>query len=203
MKIKGKATSHRLSEEKTKMCKMTKSGNRSNRADLRKQRKKYTVVAQVPAEERIRANQISATLPPVWLCALTHLISVKYVRENTKGTLSCYRYHSGSGAKTRYLCRGRNGICKTTETASHLSNLNNSSKVFLKASSQVNYFKNTYKTSREIPLNFFSTEQTNICFIICLSITRRKSTLQWWNWWESCVTCPNFTNHYNWRLYNL
>lgn len=67
---------------------MTKSGNRSNRADLRKQRKKYTVVAQVPAEERIRANQISATLPPVWLCALTHLISVKYVGENTKGTLS-------------------------------------------------------------------------------------------------------------------
>lgn len=162
MKIKDKATSHCILKEEIKMCKMTKSGNRSNRSRFKETwGEKTAAVARVPAEERVRANQISATLPSTRLFVLMHLISMKYVQENTKVTLSCYRYNSGSGGKTRYLCKGRNVTCKTTGTASHLQNFNKSSKVFWRLLSKVSYFKNTYKTSREIPLNFFSIEQTN------------------------------------------
>lgn len=95
------------------MCKMTTFGNRSNRTDLWKQRKKNptkTVVAQVPAEEKIRANKTSITLPSMWLFALVHLISKKHVQENTKVTLSSYRYNSHSGAKPRYSCKGKSLI---------------------------------------------------------------------------------------------
>lgn len=132
MKIKDKANSHCISEEETKMCQMTTFGNRNNRTDLWKQRgkKPKTVVAQVPAEQNIRANKTSITLPSMWQFALVHLISKKYVQENTKVTLSSYRYNSHSGAKPRYSCKGKSLICKTTETASHLQNFNNSCKAF-------------------------------------------------------------------------
>lgn len=69
-----------------------------------------TVVAQVPAEEKIRANKTSITLPSMWLFALVHLISKKHVQENTKVTLSSYRYNSRSGAKPRYSRKGKSLI---------------------------------------------------------------------------------------------
>lgn len=93
-------------------------------------KKPKTVVAQVSAEQNIRANKTSITLPSMWLFALVHLISKKYVQENTKVTLGSYRYNSHSGAKPRYSCKGKSLICKTTETASHLQNFNNSCKAF-------------------------------------------------------------------------